>query len=89
MGMERWWNDTDMENKSTRTYSYPSGILSIRNPPWTRIGWNPDLCGKKSPTNHLNYGTTHWHSHCYAYLQLRNSFHIVKYVFLTDDKNAS
>lgn len=78
-----------MENKSTRRQTYPSRILSTINPSWTHIGWNPDLCGKRPPTYHLSYGTTHWHLNCYTYLQLRNSVHIVKYVFLTDDKNAS
>jgi hypothetical protein len=77
------------KTKSTRTETYPSGFLSFINPSWTRIGWGPDLCGKRPPSNHLNYGTTHWHWNCYTYLQLRNFVHIVNYVFLTDYKNAS
>jgi hypothetical protein len=38
----------------------PSATLSTTNPTWTDLGSNPALCGERSATNRLNYGTAHW-----------------------------
>jgi hypothetical protein len=53
------WNDTDRENRRTRTKICPSATPSTTNTIWTDPGANSSLRDEKPATNHPSHGTAY------------------------------